>query len=111
MNKKQITKKYNDIVKIYENEDINLTNKINCYRCPKCKHITKTKDIDKGVTPAFFQCEKCNELASTTFYNDIIPNKEPTFEWFRPPLKVVLKMKEDGLLDHILQGGLDYRKI
>ena len=49
-------------------------------------------------------------MARSNFYNDIAPEQKPTFEWFRPTLKKVLKMRP-AMLDHILGGGLDYRKI
>jgi len=88
-----------------------LTNRVNCYKC-NCGHITKTKDIDSGVTPFMFKCEKCGNYAHSTFYNDIVPKQEPTFIWYRPTLKEVIKMrKKPELLDHILNGGLDYKPI
>ena len=109
-----VQKKYNELlekVKTDEYYDIDLENRVNCYHC-KCGHITKTQDIDKGVTPAFFGCEKCGEMAHSSFYHDIAPNQEPTIEWYRPTLKQVLKMrKNEAMLDHILSGGLDHRKI
>lgn len=90
---------------------IDLTNRVNCYVC-KCGHITKTKDVDAGVTPMFFTCEECGGDARSTFFKDVAPHQQPTFEWYRPDLKKVLKMRKNpALLDHILQGGLDYRKV
>ena len=91
--------------------DVDLSNRVNCYVC-KCGHITKTKDIDAGVTPFMFSCEECGETATSTFFKDIVPEQKPTIEWYRPTLKQVLKMRKDeGLLEHILLGGLDYRSI
>ncbi len=121
---KEVTKEYNKLIADVETNEfykIDLTNRVNCYTCEECGHITKTIDIDAGVTPFMFTCEKYKETAmcscknitsNSSFFNDIAPNQAPTFEWYRPTLKQVLKMraKEDGLLDHILQGGLDYRK-
>lgn len=114
---KEIIKKYNELLLKVKTEDfykIDLTNRVNCYRCSTCHHITKTKDIDAGVTPFMFTCENCGETATSTFYTDIAHLQEPTIEWYRPSLKQVLKLrkKEDnGMIDHILQGGLDDRKI
>lgn len=111
---KEITRKYNEMVKTMEKELIDLTNRINCYVCDKCGYITKTKDIDKGVIPFMFTCKKCgNLMAKSTFFNDIVPERKPTIEWYRPTLKEVLKMrnKQDGMLEHILDGGLDYRRL
>lgn len=89
-----------------------LTNRVNCYTCATCGYVTKTRDIDAGVTPAFIPCTRCNATASSSFYKDIAPFQEPTHEWYRPKLEYVLKLKnKPNLLDHFLNGGLDYRKI
>lgn len=109
----QIEKSYNKLLNDVATNDyykVDLTNRVNCYTCSNCHHITKTKDIDAGVTPAFFSCEECGGSATSSFYRDIAPNKRPTFEWYRPTLQQVFKMS-DGILEHILKGGLDYRKI
>jgi len=88
-------------------EDVVEKSKINCYLCPSCKHITKTIDVDKGTTPFRFNCEKCGNAALSTFYQDHAPDREPTVEWYRPPLKQILKLrKKKDQLNHILQGGL-----
>lgn len=113
MNKKEITKRYNELLKEVETDDFyknSLVNPVNCYVC-KCGHITKTIDIDAGVTPFIHKCEKCCGLAKSTFYRDIIPNNKPTEEWYRPTLDQTLQIKNEGMLEHILQGGLDVRKI
>lgn len=110
---REIERKYNKLLKDVETNDfykIDLTNRVNCYVC-ECGHITKTKDVDAGVTPFMHTCEKCGQMARSTFYKDIAPEQRATEEWFRPTLKQVLKMrKHEGMLDHILQGGLDVRK-
>jgi hypothetical protein len=112
---RQIKKRYNELIKSVENDEFyktDLTNRVNCYVCEKCGHVTKTIDIDSGVTPFMHSCEKCGETASSTFYKDIRPDQKPTQEWYRPDLQQVLKMRTNfGLLDHILQGGLDVRNI
>lgn len=96
------------------NEDdyykIDLTNRVNCYRC-RCGHITKTRDIDPGVTPFMFKCQKCGDYAQSTMYKDIAPNQEPTIEWYRPSIEVLLKLrKRDEVLEHVFNGGLLDRK-
>jgi RNase P subunit RPR2 len=91
---------------------IDLTNRINCYVCSNCGSVTKTKDVDSGVTPFIHSCEKCGGEARSTMYRDAVPNQEPTQEWYRPTLEETIKLrKKPGLLEHILQGGLDVRKI
>lgn len=114
MSKKQIIKRYEQLLQDVETDDfytkIDLANRVNCYKCPTCGHITKTKDVDPGVTPFMHRCEQCAGMAQSTMYNDIAPHKEPTQEWYRPTLAQVLKM-DYGLRDHVLRGGLDVRKI
>jgi RNase P subunit RPR2 len=113
---RQVERKYNKLMNDVKTSDyykIDLTNRVNCYTCQKCNHITKTKDIDSGVIPFMFTCEKCGGTAYSSFFRDIAPNQQPTIEWYRPTLKQVMKMrkKDNGILDHIFNGGLDYRKI
>ena len=108
MNKKQIIAKFNSIVEsLKDNKPLG----VNCYSC-NCGHITKTIDIDPGTTPFLFTCEKCGDMARSSFYIDRTPDQKPTIEWYRPTIEEVLKLrKEPGLLEHILNGGLEYRKI
>lgn len=76
--------------------------------------ITKTIDVDDGVTPYAFTCDYCgNPFATSTMYNDIAPKQKPTHEWYRPSLKETLKWrsKNTQMLEHILNGGLDVRPI
>ncbi len=111
-----IEKAYNKLLHDVANQSFytktDLTNRVNCYVCQKCLQVTKTIDIDSGVTPFFHTCEHCGADAQSTFYKDVAPHMKPTQEWYRPTLKEVLKMrKKEGMLDHILQGGLDVRII
>lgn len=114
MNNKQITKQYQALLEEVKTNEfytkVDLKNRVNCYTCQTCKLITKTIDIHAGVTPFIHRCEHCGEMAHSSFYKDIAPHLLPTQEWFRPELSEVLKMN-GGLLDHILQGGLDVRSI
>ncbi len=114
LSKRQVEKRYNKLLADVKKSDfytsIDLNNRVNCYVC-SCGHITKTKDIDSGVTPFIFTCEKCEREARSTFFKDIAYGQNPTFEWYRPTLKQVLKMRKNpAWLDHVLKGGLDYRK-
>ena len=113
MNKEKIKKEYEILLESVKTNEfytkIDLTNRVNCYSC-KCGHITKTKDVDAGVTPFIKLCESCGDLAKSNFYRDIAPEKEPTIEWYRPTLDDLLKM-DNGSIDHVLQGGLLPRKI
>lgn len=107
---KETTRLYNKMLKSRNEVE---PNKVNCYVCTNCNHITKTIDVDDGVTPFMHTCEECGQLAHSTFYKDIIPQEKPTQEWYRPSLKETLKWrsKNTQMLEHILNGGLDVRPI
>lgn len=87
-------------------------NHVNCYVCENCGQITKTIDIEKGTTPFMIDCtvDGCGGLAKSSFYNDLSPTLKPSHEWFRPSLKATLRQQR-GMIDHIVQGGLELRKI
>ena len=108
MKKNKIKEKYEWVLDYYKNDN---PNGINCYVCDKCGHITKTIDTAPGVTPFLHDCEVCGEFARSTFYKDIIPDQEPTQEWFRPTLEECYEMECEACLEHILNGGLDVRTI
>ncbi len=72
ISQREVKKRYNKLMNDVKTKDfykVDLTNRVNCYVCD-CGHITKTKDIDSGVTPFTFTCEKCKGTAKSTFYND-----------------------------------------
>lgn len=114
---REVTKKYNQLLQDVAKKDfykIDLTNRVNCYKCNsfKCGHITKTRDIAAGVTPMFFECGMCGGQTTSTMYKDIAPDQEATFVWDRPTLAETMKFrKKPGLLNHILKGGLVVRKL
>lgn len=112
MSVRECTRRYNKMLKTYESKVD--PNRVNCYRCDRCDSTTKTIDVDDGVTPLFHQCEYCgNYFARSTAYHDIAPKQKPTQEWYRPSLKETLKWrgKNDSMLKHVLNGGLDVRPI
>lgn len=78
-----------------------------------CGNKFKTIDRDAGVTPMFLMCDICGNLARSNFYKDIAPELQPTTEWYRPTLKQLLKMrgKDNGVIEHVLNGGLECRRI
>lgn len=108
---REITRQYNKMLESHQSE-VN-QNRVNCYVCRNCGHITKNIDLADGVTPYAHTCENCGQLAISTFYKDIAPTQEPTQEWYRPTLKEAIKWRSKNtmMLEHILQGGLDVRKI
>ncbi len=108
------SKKYSELLNDVATNDFykkDSSKVINVYTCPD-GHITKTVDIDTGVTPFLHKCSKCNKWGNSSFYNDIAPNEEPVEEWYRPTLAETLKLVNNtALLDHVLKGGLLCRKI
>lgn len=111
---RSIEKKYNKLLNDVKTKDyytrIDLKNRVNCYSCEECGYITKTIDVDAGVTPFMIICQ-CGGSATSSFYKDIKPDDIPTIEWYRPTLREVLKMRKNPfLVEHILKGGLNDRK-
>ena len=110
MKKGKIRIEYTKMIKLVtEAEMFDGTNKTNCYRCEKCGHIIKTIDIDKGTTPFIIGCDECGGNSQSSMYRNMMPNFQPTFEWYRPSLEETLKLTTG--LDHVLNGGLLMRKI
>ena len=59
MSQREVERRYKKLLHDVQTKDfykIDLTKRVNCYGCPACKHITKTRDVDAGVTPMFFEC-------------------------------------------------------
>lgn len=112
MNLQEIKNSYNKLIEDVKTKEfytkIDLNNRFNCYVCPN-GHVTKTQDIDAGVTSMFIHCDKCGLRASSSFYRDIAPNIKPTKEWYRPGLDETLKLNHS--LEHVLRGGLLIRNI
>lgn len=110
ISQREVKRRYQAMLK---NHSKPVDNEVNCYVCEKCGHITKTIDIDDGVTPFMNECENCGELAQSTFYKDINPTVKPTIEWYRPSLEETIKMRKNpnGEFDHVIRGGLLPRKI
>lgn len=108
---KFITRQYSNV--IYTHKDMVVEpNRVNCYVCESCKQITKTIDIAVGVTSFIIPCPVCGCAARSSFYSDLLPDYEPTMEWYRPTIAQALKKKKDhSLMDHLLQGGLSLRTI
>jgi hypothetical protein len=88
-------------------------NRFNNYICP-AGHLTRTQDVDWGTTPMFLtNCCKslCLEFGISTFYKDVAPKKPIDGEWYRPTLEDLNKKFDALTIDHVLAGGLIYRKV
>lgn len=111
---REVVRQYNSMLKRVAGRQMfgENGNGVNCYVCDGCGHITKTVDVDPGVTPFMHICEKCGGWARSTMYRDIAPDQKPTQEWYRPTLEQCLKFrKHESMLQHVLDGGLDIRKL
>ena len=111
--KKDITKRYKAMLRELPTAEIDdNTGKVNCYRCDKCHNVTKTIEREKGSTPMGIICPVCGDNAFSTFYQDIAPDKEPTFEWVRPTLEETLEMHNTPIqCNFVLAGGLVRKEI
>ena len=114
MKTKEIKKQYNHLENTVKTHDfytkVDLTNRVNCYTCPE-GHVTKTQDVDAGVTPFMLACkhDECERMAVSSMYKDICPDIIVTHEWYRPDLKDTLKLKLTEIR-HVLDGGLILRR-
>lgn len=105
ISEREIERKYAKVKTEFAKND-----RVNCYTCGN-GHITKTIDIHVGTTPMFINCF-CGQQSTSSWYRDITPDIEPTYEWFVPTLEQTKKYRKNpGMLDHIFSGGLDLRKI
>lgn len=96
--------------------------RINGYICDQDRtHRIVTIDREPGVTPFTIQCPICeaNNIPNRTggFYRfsamtssmyRVPQDLTPNYEWYRPD--TIAEIKE-GVLDHVMQGGLLLRKI
>lgn len=91
---------------------VDLKNRVNCYCCRVCNNVTKTKDVDAGVTPMFIKCDKCHNTMNSTMYSDVRPDMAPNKEWYRPSIKEVLHLRnKPEMMEHVLSGGLMLRNV
>ena len=113
ISQRELERRYNKLMYEVKNNDfykIDLESRLNVYSC-SCGHDTITIDIDAGVTPFMYRCEKCGNRAISKGYQ-VQGNLTPTLEWYRPSLKEMMKRrKNENLLEHYFNGGLEIRKI
>lgn len=95
MSRREIERRYNKLMKDVETNEfytkVDLTNRVNCYVCQTCKHVTKTIDVDAGVTPFVHRCGRCGQIAHSTFYRDIAPHLKPVQEWVSTNTKAMFE--------------------
>lgn len=80
--------------------------RINAYICNNL-HITVTIDGDKGVTPMFISCPKCDGMASSRMY-DVDTSIMPTHEWYLPNEADIKREAEDFVKNH---SNIPYEEI
>lgn len=108
MKKSTIQKQYTELLHAVQTHEFYTRiseNRTNNYECKSCQHITKTIDIDKGVTPFIIRCRKCNSEAISNFYYDSKPSDKPELQFYRPTLEETYTLSTFAV-DHVLKGGL-----
>ncbi len=94
-----------------------IVEKRNAYICPKCRYLTLTVHIHKGVTPFMLLCKNpfvvggCNGMAISFGYQMpgalSMPNIQPLFEWYKPEPEQKLQKWEKT---HVNNGGVLLRE-
>lgn len=110
MNKKEIAKRYKELVANAENLKVyDCRGEYHGYACKNCGYITATSARDKGVTPFTIICPKCGNISTHVITTKTPPpSRNDVSEvkyWVRPTLEQLLKMGA-GNIDHVLRGGL-----
>lgn len=108
MTREDIEKKYNELVKSIETKRMyDGRGTVDRYTCDTCGHIIYTTYRDKGVTPYTIRCNRCGgtKYHDKTYDKKTVPGYVMIIDWYRPSLEDVLKMS-DGMIEHVLNGGL-----
>jgi hypothetical protein len=106
MKKKEIEKKYKELINNIDNADIyDGRGTYDMYICEKCRKGIVTTYIDYGVTPFCIECPDCGKSMFHEYTLKEKPSGVNIKEWVRPSLECALKMT-DGQLDHLFKGGL-----
>lgn len=108
MEREDIEKKYNELVKSIESKIMyDGRGKVDRYTCDTCGHIIYTTYRDKGVTPFTIRCTRCGgtKYHDKTYDKKTVPGYVNVMDWYRPTLEQTLKMP-DRVIEHILNGGL-----
>lgn len=115
MSEKELKHKYDALVKrvpaaeMYDGRGKG----VDLYICKECGAVVYTRYKDKGVTPFTFRCRRCK---TGTAYHETTISEECAAEngfiihnWVRPTFDWLNKQRKkgnDGLIEHVLQGGL-----
>lgn len=108
MTKEDIENRYNQLVNSIEKKEMyDGRGTVDRYTCDTCGHIIYTTYRDKGVTPYTIRCNRCGgtKYHDKTYDKKTVPSYVMITDWYRPSLIDVLKMS-DGMIEHILNGGL-----
>lgn len=108
MEREDIEKKYNELVKSIEKKIMyDGRGKVDRYTCDTCGHIIYTTYRDKGVTLFTTKCKRCGRTMchDKTYDKKTVPSYVNVMDWYRPTLDQTLKMP-DRVIEHILNGGL-----
>ena len=105
--RKDVMRRYKQMLKDVSGENYH-KGEVNCYTCKQCGKVTKTIDVDNGVTPFGIECPHCHGDAMSAFYHDTAPDAPVTHEFYRPTLEETLALVDEHFftVSHILNGGL-----
>lgn len=107
--KADLLKEYNEMADGIENAPIyDGRGTYDLYECPKCGAEKITTYSVKGVTPFCIICSCGGVMQHTRSYKRV-PESLRVDEWIRPSFDQMMLLS-DGLIEHVLQGGLILRK-
>ena len=101
--------------------EIDLSDRVNTYRCGMCGNAEVTRDVDAGVTPMFIPCACGARKQSRGYFRSSLAWGSSSREWYRPDTHEFMRMVESMLrkpdalkaaqIDHVLKGGLILRYV
>lgn len=111
MEEHQLREEYNNLLERIENAQIyDGRNKgVDVYECKLCGERFFTRYKDKGVTPFTIKCRHCDHSIAT--HIETMPETMANVigavvhNWVRPTFEQ-LKQLDDGVIEHVLEGGL-----
>lgn len=113
MTQKELKLKYDNLVGSIEKERIydGRDRGVDVYTCKKCGAVKYTRYKDKGVTPFTIGCKcGCTMVHDKTISELIaVQEKATVHNWVRPPFEWLDKQRKknkQGMIDHVLNGGL-----
>lgn len=111
LSQREVTRRYKKMVASVE-ETGREPKGPNVWVC-ECGNIMRCRHLDYGTTPMTLSCWVCQKGSLVSKWQDTMPDLPFSHEWYRPSLRQTLKLrtKRPQLVEHILLGGLEIRKV